>query len=179
MKMTLRVLSGLMLAALSAGAMAAGSAPAQQLDMTANLTAGACVLQQKDIQVDFGELSREDYLKLANQSLWHDEHVKFIFTGCPSSYSKVNVTPEFETHGGNGILLENTGTAGYAGFTLTLNSLHDSSQNRWANAQAKSFTLSDGGAEVSIWPALSKNTGYGQFAAGTINASAVFNFSFD
>ncbi|EFS5969508.1 type 1 fimbrial protein, partial [Salmonella enterica] len=127
---------------------------------TANVTANTCTIANLNQAVDLGNVLKADYVGLGN---WHAPanpslvSVNFDVTGCGNNITTVNVTPAF-TAESYIRFVKNTGTAAGIAFDTGKKSDADYDEKRiWENGKTKSFTLTNGGVQVPVIGALSKN----------------------
>lgn len=187
MKFKRLTLSGLMMTVMSMTAHAAGSAPVQQLDMKASLSAQTCTIADlnktfvlPDVVLGKYKGVREWYTTSGAPGL----DTLFSVRNCPAAVNKVSVKSNFSSAdpgGGTRVrFIENTGTAvGFAFDTGKDSSGTYIPNEQWEPGVAKEFTLTNGAVDVPFSGVLSRDGNVAEhMTTGTLNfdVSMVFDF---
>ncbi|EAC2152413.1 type 1 fimbrial protein [Salmonella enterica subsp. enterica] len=149
---------------------------------TATVTADTCTIANLNQAVDLGNVLLADYASVGNWRVptnFSQVSVNFDVTGCGNNITTVNVTPTFTAESGSSYyrFVKNAGTAAGIAFDTGKRSEGDYDENRiWKNGVTRAFTLTNGGVQVPVMGALSKNNQ--AVTAGTLDFQMTFAFDF-
>ncbi|EDL3544302.1 hypothetical protein CRW69_26180 [Salmonella enterica subsp. enterica serovar Newport] len=179
MKNTKRLfLLGAIMAVMSSSAFA-GTTGTQTFK--ANIVANTCTVDNLNKTVDLGSLLNSDF---ANSNYGGKVSNKFVdtgfsITGCPTTVTKVKVTPTFKTTSANPRFVVNAGT--FAAFFATNidNANAISAAQAWDNGSEKDFTVTNGNASIPVRGKLfTGGNPAGNASSGTLNYTMSFTFDF-
>ncbi|EDN6661548.1 hypothetical protein GRF91_004973 [Salmonella enterica] len=183
MAMKKTLMAGMVALCAMSGMNAAQAAAATSGTQTfkANITASTCSISGLSGAVAIGSINSAT---IDSVSAWHVPAgapvVKYQFSvsGCPASYTQVEVTPSFTSEGGNySRFVKNSGTA--KGISLDTGKLSEGDWDTsriWESGKKKTFTLSKGAVTVPVTGGVSKNAQAA--AAGTVDFKMSFTFDF-
>lgn len=141
----------------------------------ANVTANTCTIANLQQNFDLGVLQVSQF-----PSSWSNdtEHgIDFNVASCPTTTTKVKVTPAFTSKSAYDYIVKNSGTA--VGVNLNLSKIDGggNSDSAWKNGKAKEFTLNNGAVTVPVYFRAQRNES-DAVISGTIDFQMTFAFEF-
>ncbi|EFR3658268.1 type 1 fimbrial protein [Salmonella enterica] len=141
----------------------------------ANVTADTCTIANLQQNFDLGALRVGQFTGHWSNDTEHE--IDFNVASCPTTTTKVKVTPAFTTISAYDFIVKNSGTA--VGVNLNLDGLLNSSDSNriWKNGKAKEFTLNNGAVTVPVYFRAQQN-GDDAVISGTLDFQMTFAFEF-
>ncbi|EDR5405294.1 hypothetical protein GTL85_003888 [Salmonella enterica] len=139
----------------------------------ANIVTNTCTIANLNQTQDLGNLLKSQFATPWAASSGYKNN--FNVTNCPTTFTKVKVTPTFKASSQYDWVVENAGTA--KGVHLNTQFVASDTVNRWENGKAREFTLNKGDAVVPVNFKIERNNS-DTVTDGTLDYRMAFTFDF-
>lgn len=139
----------------------------------ANIVTNTCTIANLNQTQDLGNLLKSQFATAWAASSEYKNN--FNVTNCPTTFTKVKVTPTYKASSQYVWVVENAGTA--KGVHLNTQLVSSDTANRWENGKAREFTLNKGDAVVPVNFKIERNNN-DAVSGGTLDFRMAFTFDF-
>ena len=140
----------------------------------ANITANTCTVTGLNQTRDLGNLYKSQFATAwAASPVYNND---FNVANCPTTFTKVKVTPTYTTTSGFSWVVDNAGTA--KGLHLNTQADSATAKGRWSNGTPKEFALNNGAAVVPLSFKIERND-TSTVSDGTLDFQMTFAFDFE